>query len=613
MLKRLRPYGSRFLKALQNASPVIVFFFAGFALVYGIFGMQYVSVVSVVTVFFQIRHKRNDNTPHRYARLLAVGSLLIVFAYLSSLNLWLCLLFNLCIPFVLVFAQSTQFNPKGYFSYAMIFVFLSLMPPEHLGELAIELLVFCICVGLMALSIRIYAQLFARPAAQTAALESGFTELSELLLLLACPEQQKQLGRRFSYLLGDSGWRGELDAGRIRLLREISVFLRELAPAAERPLVGRYSRREGICWAQRMLDSMDIPEGRIKIFCRSLLHMMILILRRSSSYQEPVHTLDRRNFGELLRRIKARCTRESFEMLFAMRLSMVMTVSCGLSFLLPVTRSYWIPLNAFLLIQPSYEDSRYRMKTRPIGTLIGCCIQFLVYPLLPGLGGQIAFSLVMIALMYCAAPGTWNQPIFSTCYALTLTAMTLDQNIAITLRLLYLAAAVAIVFIVNSFFFPMRRETQFRYNFKALFRLNNSYWDIIRAGLTGETNLAVSNEILTYFHMIYQECSAYVKKNAFLPFRPEQQTVLVNLWHMFSELEQIHFLVQTKCIRPEENGRLVRMIEAIQEELYPIISYENFPQIRKELRYEEPEAAYVLNQYLDHAEKLLVYKHCIPF
>ena len=613
MLKRLRPYGSRFLKALQNASPVIVFFFAGFALVYGIFGMQYVSVVSVVTVFFQIRHKRNDNTPHRYARLLAVGSLLIVFAYLSSRNLWLCLLFNLCIPFVLVFAQSTQFNPKGYFSYAMIFVFLSLMPPEHLGELAIELLVFCICVGLMALSIRIYAQLFARPAAQTATLESGFTELSELLLLLACPEQQKQLEQRFSYLIGDSGWRGELDAGRIRLLREISVFLRELAPAAERPLVGRYSRREGIRWAQRMLDSMDIPEGRIKIFCRSLLHMMILILRRSSSYQEPVHTLDRRNFGELLRRIKARCTRESFEMRFAMRLSMVMTVSCGLSFLLPVTRSCWIPLNAFLLIQPSYEDSRYRMKTRPIGTLIGCCIQFLVYPLLPGLGGQIAFSLVMIALMYCAAPGTWNQPIFSTCYALTLTAMTLDQNIAITLRLLYLAAAVAIVFIVNSFFFPMRRETQFRYNFKALFRLNNSYWDIIRAGLTGETNLAVSNEILTYFHMIYQECSAYVKKNAFLPFRPEQQTVLVNLWHMFSELEQIHFLVQTKCIRPEENGRLVRMIEAIQEELYPIISYENFPQIRKELRYEEPEAAYVLNQYLDHAEKLLVYKHCIPF
>ena len=86
--------------------------------------MQYVCVVSVVTVFFQTRHKRNDNTPYRYARLLIVGSLLIVFAYISSSSLLRCVLLNLCIPFALVFTQSSQFNPKGYFSYAMIFVFL---------------------------------------------------------------------------------------------------------------------------------------------------------------------------------------------------------------------------------------------------------------------------------------------------------------------------------------------------------------------------------------------------------------------------------------------------------------------------------------------------------
>lgn len=42
-----------FLRSLQNATPVIAFFLIGFVLVYGIFGMQYVCVVSVVTVFFQ--------------------------------------------------------------------------------------------------------------------------------------------------------------------------------------------------------------------------------------------------------------------------------------------------------------------------------------------------------------------------------------------------------------------------------------------------------------------------------------------------------------------------------------------------------------------------------
>ena len=184
-------------------------------------------------------------------------------------------------------------------------------------------------------------------------------------------------------------------------------------------------------------------------------------------------------------------------MRFAMRLSIVMTITCGLSFLLTYTRSYWIPLNAFILLQPSYEDS--------------------------------------------------------------------------------------------------------------------SYWDIIRQGTRAETSLSISNEILTYFHMLYQECAGYLTKETGLPYRESLRMVLLNLWHMFSELEQIHFLVRTKSIRPEEQKPFLHLIDAIQEELYPIISAENFPVIRREIRYQEPEVTYVLNQYLDHAEKLLSYSYCIPF
>ena len=43
----------RGLAALRGASPVICFFLASFGLIYWLFGLQYVMVVSVVTVFFQ--------------------------------------------------------------------------------------------------------------------------------------------------------------------------------------------------------------------------------------------------------------------------------------------------------------------------------------------------------------------------------------------------------------------------------------------------------------------------------------------------------------------------------------------------------------------------------
>lgn len=562
MPKDHNPYLRRFLLSLQNAFPVILFFLCGFAFVYGVFGMKYAGVVSVVTVFFQTRHKRTDNTPYRYVRLLIVGTFLILFAYLSAQTFALCILLNLLIPFVLVFTQSSQFNPKGYFSYAMIFVFLSLMPPDGIPGLLTEILIFILCVGLMALSIRLYARLVSLPAGTPFSLEGGFLELSEMLTMLAQPEQEKELERRFRCLTQD---------------------------------IHRQS------YHQRFFSAPDPKNQQYDMFSTMLQRFAYLMA--DDGWRKDLDTSQ----------IRLRCSLESFEMRFAMRLSIVMTITCGLSFLLTYTRSYWIPLNAFILLQPSYEDSSYRMKTRPIGTFLACCIMFLAYPFLTTLERQLTFAIVMTCLMYCSTPGTWYQPIFSTCYALTMAAMSMDQQLAITLRLADLGAAVLIVFLVNRFFFPVRRDVQFTYNIKSLFRLHNQYWDIIRSGLYGSTNLAVSNEILTHFHTIYADCRTYLEKHTELHARKELEAALIILWHMFSELEQVHFLIRTNSVRSQEVPRFLQMIDFIQEELYPIISGENFPQLKKELTYREPEVTYVLQEYLKHAEELLGYQAAIPF
>jgi len=191
--------------------------------------------------------------------------------------------------------------------------------------------------------------------------------------------------------------------------------------------------------------------------------------------------------------------------------------------------------------------------------------------------------------------------------------MTMNETTAITLRILYLEAAVFLVFLVNRFFFPMRKDALFKYNVKALFRLHNSYWDIIRRGLIRDTDLSVSCEILTYFHMIYEECIGYLKKNSGIPFHDDLKVVLLTLWHMFSELEQLHYLVRTKSIHPDEQESVLKLIIAIQKELYPIIDDKDFSVLKREIRYQEPEVVYVLTEYLNHAESLLKYKSCIPF
>lgn len=103
----------------------------------------------------------------------------------------------------MVFTQSSQFNPKGYYSYAMLFVFLELIPPESIEELRMEIAIFCLGVAYLILAIRIYSHFFLKPADPTMTLKKGFLELSQLLALLPRKERQEELEQKFAGLLHD--------------------------------------------------------------------------------------------------------------------------------------------------------------------------------------------------------------------------------------------------------------------------------------------------------------------------------------------------------------------------------------------------------------------------
>ena len=259
---------------------------------------------------------------------------------------------------------------------------------------------------------------------------------------------------------------------------------------------------------QELLDRSELPQGRLRIFYRSVLHMLLLLCREPLSATRPPYRLPSRQ--ELWMGLRQRLSPESFEFRFALRLAVVLTVSYTVSFLWDFEHTYWFPLHAFLLLQPSYEESAHRMVTRPVGTAIGCLLVHLVYPYLPGLPGVFVFSLAMIALMYCCTPGTWVHPIFSTSFALTMATLTVEKTEAIQLRLLYLAMAVALVLVVNRFLLPSRRDQQFTRNLRSLFYLQSVYWGVVGRSLREPVDPALFSKLLSQFHMVHHEASAYI-------------------------------------------------------------------------------------------------------
>ena len=280
-------------------------------------------------------------------------------------------------------------------------------------------------------------------------------------------------------------------------------------------------------------------------------------------------------------------------------------MSCTISFLWDFEHTYWFPLHAFLLLQPSYEESAHRMVTRPIGTAIGCVVVHLVYPLLPGLPGIFVFSLAMIALMYCCTPGSWVHPIFSTSFALTMATLTVEKGEAIQLRLFYLGMAVVLVLLVNRFLLPSRKDLQFRRNLRSLFYLQSVYWGVVQRSLRDPVDPALFSKLLSQFHMVYHESSAYIAQlppEAGAPYRTMQLT----LWNMFSELEQVECLVQTGSLTPEEYSLLEELANQIRSRLSP-------PQVSlaalSEAGLPQGELRGMVERYLQNARLLFT---CLP-
>lgn len=630
-------------KRFADARSVILFFVVLFAIIVGLFGLRYAILVSVFTTIFKIRRGQPKSFGY-FIQLTLSSVFLCLLAYWASLNLLFCIVLNFFVPFLLVLMQSSQFSPKGYFAYTMMFVFLELMPPDA-TQLSGEIIAIFVSILALLITLQFYRGLQKKPADRQAEIRNGILELANLIEKITEQDIDEEtvnkiqnleqkfhayaynnhrffslrkedaqmydmfaiLFQRATYLITDTAWQSELSPQQIQMLQQLAAFLKKV----ERSDSLQEENWELLDEAQQLLDNMSLANGRIRIFSRSFLHMLILLMKKpdkpqisglAQSFFVPI------SLKEKLLHIRRRCSLEAFELRFALRCAIVMTISYTASMLIPVTHSYWLPMNAFLLLQPSYEESAYRLKTRPIGTIIGCFLHALIYPYLTGTGWKLVFALLMLSCMYCAKPGTWNQPIFSTCYALTLASMTINEAVAIELRVIYLLLAIVLVFAVNRFVLPTKLETLFRFNLKRLYSLFGSYWAIITDELQKKGNLSASSEILSYFHMLYSKSVEYAAQLPLPEDKSQLRSLLLNFWQLMSELEQIKFLTQTGSFCQEEAVALFSFARSEQQRI--ALGYPAALEWLVDAFSDNADLSYIMGQYQTNMSKLLYTISC---
>ena len=588
---------SKFMAAL----PIILFFLFLFYSTILLFGISYSILVSVVTILFKLNYRKSF-TVRQLMVLVGTQFLMALLSFFASLSLPLCILLNLIVPFLLVFLQTSQFNQLGYFANAMCFVFLQLRPVGREGlalqmaalayGLAVLTIVLFFCSlrnkkndhfspakrGLLLLADALRAQIEpkahateqGKPSDSPASGQAepifpilqglyGEAYKSRGLTYVVSPRGKIQymfalLFQRAVYFLTNPYQASMLsDPNRHDLLERLAQYM-------ETAGTDGFEQEELVRTGSELLAEVEECDEIPCIFIQNFLRLFLLILDniRQDGGKQSSHGWKLPSYRRPLKKLFGQIKADTFETRFALRLSAVLTIGFAYSMISQANHGYWLVLNAFLLLRPMYEESATRIKTRFIGTLAGCLILQLLLPLFHGTGWHFLLATFMAVGLYMETAGTWQQALFSTCFALTLTTLALPQMLAAELRILYVVSAMVLVLLVNRFVFPTHQKGQFRYNLYQLFHIHHVYLRLLESSLAAPLDYGVICDVQIHYHLIHDQIIQYLKKagsedSAFI------KKLLWISWHMISEAEQMLFLI---------NNRKTRTVNSAQMEDY---------------------------------------------
>lgn len=637
MLHKIQTELLKIRKKFITALPVILFFFVIFYGTVFFFGLHYVLLVPVLTVLFKINF-RKKLTVFKIAVLMLTQLLLAFLAFLATLNLPLCILLNLLVPFLLVFLQTSQFNQLGYFASAMTFTFLQMKPTDLEGFVRQMGVLAC---GMGILTVILLVNSYRRREVQDYHTEkNSFVTLAKAIRQIPVHGKEDELikelfavqqdlykeayqSRGVTYMVTGEGkikymfallfqravnfltdpWQQEA------LTEEERTFLGKLSEYIERAADLGFGHSELAEEGEKLFEMIRDREENVHSFAQNFLRLFLLILKNMEQIEEkrPQYDWKMPENQHFPKKIFHHIKMDTFELRFALRLSAVLVIGFLYNMQSRETHGYWLILNAFFLIRPMYEDSTYRLKSRLLGTVLGCVLLSLIIPLMGGTTSHFLLASVMVIGMYMEMPGTWTQAFFSTCYALTLTTLAMPQAAAMEMRLIYIVAAVVIVLIINKFFFPTSLGSQFQYNFQMLFHIQHTYLRMIEESLMQRLDYGTICDVQIQYHLVYDQIIQYLKKQKEHVDASYYKSLLAISLRMVSAVDQMLYLVNSRKYSTSEQQQLQEYLEftaCILNEIQQMLEVKpeklksqlQIPRYKRTME-EEPQLSAVMERY----------------
>lgn len=570
-----------------NGLPTIIVAITLFFSILKIFGVSEVIVVSLLTMLYRIK-SREEFSLKRLLKVCCMLMVISIFSYIANLNLVLCVVVNLLLPSFIVYLYTDSFMPKGYFLYVMTLVFLELRPIEFSYlPTRFSALLYGMVLVIIALFINSLRQ---KQKNSYELAQLGLLNLSNQINILSQKEKLKgendelnriihglnnlvYSSRNYKYLVDSFGSNNyyfmlvfqkfqyviknidtsydDLSDGDISYLSELSKLFEKLS---------KEINEEDNLYLVKQID-VFIVENHItnkKIECDieyiiNILKVTLLNMT-TSNFEEVKDNWRIPKKTHKLHGIKYNLKLDRFQLRFALRLSFVLTATFLISRLSGLNHSYWIPMNAFLMVAPFYEDSAKRVNNRILGTIVGSVLTLALLSIFNTVSAHIVIIILMTICMYSVTPATWIMTSYSTCYGLALITIAMEKNEAIVLRLSYIFIAAIIAMLANKYILSNKSSYEFKLNVRKLISIDREMVLLLRNALENkkEIDCTYFRELIINSNQINEDIRNYKKKSE------EEESFYNNLLEinkqLIYEIQQISVIIRKEGVRQVEKN-----------------------------------------------------------
>lgn len=580
-----------------DAFPTIFVSIFLFLTIYRIFGITQIILVSFLTLLFRIRSSKGfDIWELLWCYLIQL--VLFIVAYLATLNLVFCIILNLVVPFLLVFLLTDKFNPKAYFVYGMEFVLLQMVPITR-GQIPARLLALLYGYSFVTLALFFYSKVIKKRrnygtvrkginnlAIQLEKLADGQKDPAdtyELVKMMYHMNQVIYTSRNYNYLatgygrinyyfmlvfqrfryfvenvLDDASLGSEQNQS---YFRKLSGVFYEIEKEINQSDNSSLARKVQKMLAEESLDSERVNEGMMKIL-RLLSFALLKMTEVSKNRSEKEWKIP--DITHKIKGAKGQFHLSQFHIRFALRLSIVLCITFSFCRATSLEHSYWYPMSAFLMLMPYSEESVMKINNRVIGTVGGLFVTFFLTGIFKSLNAHIVILLIMTCLMYAAPATSWTMSMYSTCYGLSLTTLSLPQGEAIELRLVYVLAAVATVLLANRFILPNTAKEEFLKSVNALLDIDEAMVREVRKSMACQSDRNMLRELMVQFNLASEDIENYIKRNMNKEEQEFYQQFLPLNRRLVTEIEQIDSYIRENKAPLEGNIILNEILRNIE-------------------------------------------------